>query len=147
MLELGAYNQELGPKKLPPPHTMTECWLLQLSQEIMPSAVTKNCPLKFQTLAVLTGLRSPTRLCCSIFEKASSAASLVSRTPAFLKKRQVPLCLFQGPRHLGKSVECRFTCIKDTGIIKKMSSATSIVSRTLSTSNKPRVLHFEMQKL
>ena len=31
-----------------------------------------------------------------IFEKVASAAALVSRTPSSLKKRRVPLCLFQG---------------------------------------------------
>ena len=70
----------------------------------MPSAVTKNCPLKFQTLAVLTGLL--TLLCCSILEKALSAASIVSRTLASLKKCRVPLRLFQGHCQLRISLEC-----------------------------------------
>ena len=69
--------------------------MLKLLQQIIPSAVTRNWPLKFQTLAVLTGLSSPTRSSVS----TASTASLVSRTPSSLKQSQVPLRLFQGHRH------------------------------------------------
>ena len=67
-----------------------------------------------------------------IFEIASSAALLVSRT-LLLKKRWGPLCLFQGHCPLWKSAEHHSACFKDTVFLKKVSSTTALVLRTPSS--------------